>query len=323
MKRFGAGDTGERTKKSKFSEEGQEGKYEQRFWIEKKHMGMIIGKGGERIKTLRETTGTFCSILKLQANVTDAVDRVMSIQGTVEQVAHAIKLISETIMEFERQRSEKEAQTTGETIPSDHTFTIKLLCNQAQVGAVIGKGGATVKETMAATASKIQCSNEPLPGSTEKAIIVTGTPDVLQAATTLIMSQLRDFPKEGGTQYSPGGGAASYGTSRAPNPYGTPVDPFMGARSSYDPYALASHAVDTATMTQQIAIPASYAGAVIGKSGRTISDIKAQSGCQIQIAKAEESNPERVVTISGPHAGIQAAVYLIRQVIETQPPTLR
>jgi len=71
------------------------------------------------------------------------------------------------------------------------------------------------------------------------------------------------------------------------------------------------------TVLKKIAIPTVCAGAVIGKGGTIINDIKGQSGCQIRIADPDPASPnERVVTVTGSPQGIQTAVYLIRQRVE-------
>ena len=114
-----------------------------------------------------------------------------------------------------------------------------------------------------------------------------------------------------------------------------------------------------ATSTQKIAIPTITAGCVIGKHGSTIKDIRylpapyktrsillttlharapiplrilnshththtprMQSGTSISIADPDPATPaERVVTISGSSQGIQAAIFLMRQLVEHfQPP---
>ena len=52
------------------------------------------------------------------------------------------------------------------------TASIRLLAHRNQVGAVIGKAGALIKETIAETSCRVHVSQEPLPGSTEKTVVI-------------------------------------------------------------------------------------------------------------------------------------------------------
>ena len=68
-------------------------------------------------------------------------------------------------------------------------------------------------------------------------------------------------------------------------------------------------------MTQQLSIPKKFIGQIIGKGGRSITDIRGSSGCDVQVADAA-SGPngeaeERLITITGSHPGTQAAIQMI------------
>merc|ERR1712179_659275 len=74
--------------------------------------------------------------------------------------------------------------------------------------------------------------------------------------------------------------------------------------------------------TQKIVIPTACAGTVIGKGGSIIREMNIQSGCSISLAPPDPNNSDdRVVTIIGSEQGIQTAISLIRQRVESyQPP---
>merc|ERR1712130_443880 len=69
---------------------------------------------------------------------------------------------------------------SGKEKNSGEGIAIRLLVHRASVGAVIGKGGTTIKETQSETNVRVQVSNEPLPNSTEKTSIClcSGSADV-------------------------------------------------------------------------------------------------------------------------------------------------
>lgn len=68
--------------------------------------------------------------------------------------------------------------------------------------------------------------------------------------------------------------------------------------------------------TQQVSIPKDLAGAIIGPQGTRIRAIRAQSGAQIIIGKAESAETEeRVISINGTEDQIQNAQYLMQMAV--------
>jgi len=67
--------------------------------------------------------------------------------------------------------------------------------------------------------------------------------------------------------------------------------------------------------SQQVSIPKDLAGAIIGPQGTRIRAIRAQSGAQIIIGKAEPATEERVITINGTEEQIQNAQYLMQMAV--------
>merc|ERR1712130_381308 len=277
--------------------------------------GGIIGKGGANVKRVREEAGVFLSILKAEFRAVQ--ERIMVMKGTISQIAKALFLISEFFCDRLIEGSGKE-KNSGEGI------AIRLLVHRASVGAVIGKGGTTIKETQSETNVRVQVSNEPLPNSTEKTVTITGSPSAIQQATTRILTQLKDNPLRSGTKvyaYVPGQpmypSQPAYGLPyMQQQPLGLLQQPFP----SYGGMGSGSQS-NMPTSTQKIAIPTVCAGCVIGKGGSVIRDLRAQSQCNISIADPEQNSPnERVVTLTGTSQGIQTAIYLIRQLVEQYQP---
>lgn len=67
--------------------------------------------------------------------------------------------------------------------------------------------------------------------------------------------------------------------------------------------------------TQQVTIPKSMAGAIIGPGGQRIRKIRADSKAGITLGEANE-NDERVITIEGTAKQIQTAQYLLQQAVK-------
>lgn len=306
-------------KKARNLEDRPLGFSEFRFVIEKKHQGLLIGKGGTKISSVREESGVNASILKVADN--SVHERILVLQGTVEQCAHAWKLFGDVVNSFQQEQEMK----ANIEVPNS-LVTIKVLCDKTQIGSIIGKGGATIRQTQADTGARIQVSNDCLPGCTEKTVNLTATTDILQTALLVTLTQLRDYPVRPGTsvvQYAPGMASA------ASTPFSNPYAPYGGLgatpQAQADPYAqygmsqfgAAPAPPKGQSHTQKIVIPTVCAGGVIGKGGSRIREMQAQSGCTIRLADATAEMPaERVVTLEGSDEGIQFAIQLIRHAVE-------
>lgn len=66
------------------------------------------------------------------------------------------------------------------------------------------------------------------------------------------------------------------------------------------------------TTTTQVSIPKDLAGAIIGKGGARIRQIRQQSGAGITIDEALPGSNDRIITISGTQDQIQNAQYLLQ-----------
>lgn len=286
-----------------------------RLLINNRQVGSIIGKKGARIQHIREEVGTpfLMNILKSESRVVE--ERILVCKGTVTQIAKAVQLSGESIVQG----------SVGTNKPEAENMSMCILVQKYVIGSIIGKAGAMIQGIQSDTNTKIQISSEPLPNSTEKTVTVTGSSEGIYEAVFTILTQLEANPLRPGTKtelYRPGV-AGAYGEQV---PYNTPS--FMGSTNqpmygmSSSSYGLSSPAQQGGNSTQKIIIPTSCAGSVIGRGGNVIRGLKAQTGCTISILDADESNPdERVVVITGSSQGIQSAIYLIRQLVDQYQPT--
>ncbi|XP_060805539.1 heterogeneous nuclear ribonucleoprotein K [Amyelois transitella] len=72
----------------------------------------------------------------------------------------------------------------------------------------------------------------------------------------------------------------------------------------------------------QVTIPKDLAGAIIGKAGTRIRKIRAESGAGIEIAAPLQGSSDRIITITGTSARIQKAQYLLQQSVHESNPHL-
>ncbi|KAJ5899534.1 hypothetical protein N7495_004278 [Penicillium taxi] len=71
-------------------------------------------------------------------------------------------------------------------------------------------------------------------------------------------------------------------------------------------------------VTQQIFIPNDMVGAIIGKGGAKINEIRHLSGSNIKINEPQDNNNERLVTVSGTHEANQMALYMLYARLESE-----
>lgn len=297
------------------TEEDDVERQEVRVLIDNYEASVIIGKGGSNVKQIRADSNAFVSILKNE--LSGSKERIMQVTGTVEFNAAALRMIAELLL-----KSDAERNGSSEGYEPKETCVMKILVHQHSVGALIGKGGVIIKAMQTETGCKVSISTDSLGNSTEKTVTVTGKPAELHDVITRILTRISEHPLRPGTTsilhvpgqvmafpvgnpYSAPGPYGMHSYSMPPaGPYGAPMGGGAGQK------------------TQKIVIPTVCAGTVIGKRGSIIGDIKNQSGTSISVAAAEPSNPDdRVVSITGSEQGIQTAIYLIRQRVESyQPP---
>jgi len=286
-------------------------KLETRWLIDNRQVGTIIGKDGSNVIRIRNDANVFISVLRTSSPVEKKaqVDRVLTLTGTPEGIAAGARIVAQIFMQADYERQQKKAAAGGEAAVPSATADMRLLFQQVQTGAIIGKAGTVIKEIQEQTGVKMRVSNEPIEHSTEKSVTFTGTPEQLHDAIHRVVNQLKANPPRPGTHtvlWEPGAAAqAAYGFA--------PFAAYPGFAPFGYPVAQASGG-----SSQKIAIPLSSAGSVIGKGGSVISDIKVKTGCAISLADASAENPEeRVATITGTPAGIQHAISLIRQIVES------
>jgi poly(rC)-binding protein 2/3/4 len=74
-------------------------------------------------------------------------------------------------------------------------------------------------------------------------------------------------------------------------------------------------------LTQQIYIPNDMVGAIIGKGGAKINEIRHLSGSVIKINEPQESSNERLVTITGTAECNQMALYMLYSRLGSSSPS--
>ncbi|KAK4252262.1 hypothetical protein C7999DRAFT_10079 [Corynascus novoguineensis] len=112
--------------------------------------------------------------------------------------------------------------------------------------------------------------------------------------------------------------AAGYGAGPhvQPHPIG-PAGPHVPAGPHGQPMP-GGAAVPGAPLTQQIYIPNDMVGAIIGKGGQKINEIRQISGSVIKINEPQDNSNERLVTITGTEECNRMALYMLYSRLESE-----
>ncbi|XP_054985270.1 poly(rC)-binding protein 3 isoform X3 [Sorex araneus] len=247
--------------------------------------GSLIGKGGSKIKEIRESTGAQVQVAGDM--LPNSTERAVTISGTPDAIIQCVKQICVVMLEGPGQASSHhhgpKGGTTGQT---------------AEDWGVAHTGGGQVRaDPLAASTANLSLLLQPppLPAYTIQGQYAIPHPDQLTKLHQLAMQQT-PFPPLGQTNPAfPGEKLPLHSSEEAQN--------LMGQSSGLDASPPAS--------THELTIPNDLIGCIIGRQGTKINEIRQMSGAQIKIANATEGSSERQITITGSPANISLAQYLI------------
>lgn len=157
--------------------------FEVRILIPANTAGAIIGKSGSNIKELRNEFNT-----NVQIPDSDGYERVVA--ATLQEQSHAVRFVGRI------------AEALNERMRQDESeCSVRLLVHQSQAGTIIGKKGARIKELREQTGAKIKVNQECCPGSTDRVCQITGTVEVIEACTKIVLDGLQAAPPRGEIQF--------------------------------------------------------------------------------------------------------------------------
>jgi len=280
----------------------------------------VIGSQGQTVKQIRQESGACVSVLGKKVAGDPSAEKIMLIRGTIAEIASGLEMVVKAL-----NRNSK--------LEEDGPMRMRLLVPSAQCGAIIGKGGETIKAMNRESGASIKITKEQLGTSTDQGVDMMGSPVSLREATIKILTELSAHPIKGQAQvpYRPGMQSDTPFEFQAHSAYGmysTPSNPYsigLGNGSGVGQLRLGSlaqqvrRADDNAEKVEQkISIPAQCSGMLIGKGGTTIQTLSKISRASIIILPQEEGNPrERIVSLKGTVDAIEKAIQNIKQVIES------
>uniref|UniRef100_A0A665VTS7 Poly(rC) binding protein 2 n=1 Tax=Echeneis naucrates TaxID=173247 RepID=A0A665VTS7_ECHNA len=259
-------------------------------------------------------------------------ERIITLAGPTTSIFKAFSMIIEKLEE------DISTSMTNSTATSKPPVTMRLVVPASQCGSLIGKGGCKIKEIRESAGAQVQVAGDMLPNSTERAITVAGTPQsIIECVKQICVVMLESPPKGVTIPYRPkpsgspvifaGGQAyAVQGQHAIPQPDLTKLHQLAMQQSPFpiicnNPLVQQSHGclcipsagMDASAQTgsHELTIPNDLIGCIIGRQGAKINEIRQMSGAQIKIANPVEGSTDRQVTITGSHASISLAEYLI------------
>jgi len=249
--------------------------------------GSIIGKGGGKIKELRDETGASIQVAKEM--LPSSTDRTVTLAGSVDEVCHCVQLIGYIMLE---------SPPKGANIPYEPNNT----------GSPFGAGN-------------FGPNNGNFGGNFNNTPNFGGGPR-------------GNFGGAQGLLGSPGrGGPGGFGTGANNMPLGnSPLSGLLrglgnltgGSGGGAEALAALAGRLNNSgdlqaregTTTHEMKVPNEQVGAVIGKGGAKIAEIRAATGAMVTISKFVEgsedaSKQERTITIKGSADQVALAIYLI------------
>ncbi|XP_060901123.1 far upstream element-binding protein 1 isoform X4 [Labrus mixtus] len=255
--------------------------------------GLVIGKGGETIKSLQERAGVKMVMIQDGPQNTGA-DKPLRISGEPFKVQQAKEMVMELIRDqgFREQRGEYGSRSGGGGGSVGGGEGLDVPVPRFAVGIVIGRNGEMIKKIQSDTGVRIQF--KPDDGSTPDRIAqIMGPPDQAQHAAEIISDLLRSVQAGG-----PPGHGGGRGRGRGQGNWN------MGPPGGLQEF----------TFT----VPTMKTGLIIGKGGETIKGISQQSGARIELQRNPPPNADpniKMFTVRGSPQQIDYARQLVEEKI--------
>ncbi|XP_065046937.1 protein BTR1-like isoform X1 [Musa acuminata AAA Group] len=305
-----------------------------RFLVSNVAAGCIIGKGGLTITEFQSQSGARIQLSRNHEVFPGTSDRIILISGTLSEVMKAMELILEKLPSQVEESDDVEGRSK-----------IRLIVPNSSCGAIIGKGGSTIKSFVEDSHAGIKISpQDNNAGLNDRLVTLTGSFEEQMCAIFLILSKLiedahypqtlnspfpysvlgvnsRGFPgvpvgymvpsvSYGPVSYRPNGSGGKYRSNK-----GVASSPMVRHPSQLPGGHLEDH-----SNSVTIGIADEHIGAIVGRGGRNITEISQVSGARIKISDRGDfvsGTSDRKVTITGSPEAIHAAEALIMQKVSS------
>ncbi|KAI0500566.1 hypothetical protein KFK09_018780 [Dendrobium nobile] len=117
-----------------------------RFLVSNTAAGSIIGKGGSTITEFQSQSGARIQLSRNHEFFPGTPDRIIMLSGGFNEIFKAMELILDKLLNEDEDNHDGDARTK-----------VRLIVPNSSCGAIIGKGGSTIKEKCNAYNSVLTC----------------------------------------------------------------------------------------------------------------------------------------------------------------------
>ncbi|KAL3823955.1 hypothetical protein ACJIZ3_019984 [Penstemon smallii] len=295
-----------------------------RYLCPLRKIGSIIGIGGDIAKQLRAQTQ---ARIRISETIPGCDERVVTIYSASDETnSYEDELISPAQDALFRVHD----KVVGEESPVNGAYdellqiTVRLLVPSDQIGCVIGKGGQIIQNIRNETHAQIRISgSEHLPPcalSSDEIIQITGDDDAVKKALYQVALCLHDNPSR--SQHSLLSSLSIYRSGISFNNPNIGI-PHVGATSLMGAYGnYKNDPGDWSSMPKEFKLrllcPTENLGAVIGKGGAIIKQIRQESGAFIIVDSSNADGDDCIITVSSKEM-FEAPSRTIDAVMRLQP----
>ncbi|XP_042435772.1 protein BTR1-like isoform X2 [Zingiber officinale] len=290
--------------------------------------GCIIGKGGSTISEFQSQSGARIQLSRNHEVFPGTSDRILLISGALGDVIKAMELIQEKLLSELEDGNDAEGRSK-----------VRLIVPNSSCGALIGKGGSTIKSFIEESRAGIKISpQDNNAGLNDRLVTLTGSFEELMRAIFLILSRLIEdahYPQTLNSPYQYSGinfpgvpvgymipSVAYSPVTYRPNGSGGKYSNNKGAASPavLHPSRSPGRPLEAQSNSVTIGIADEHIGAVVGRGGRNIMEISQVSGARIKISDRGDfisGTSDRKVTITGSPEAIGIAESMIMQKVSS------
>lgn len=260
-------------------------------------IGSIIGKGGARIKEIQEASGA-----RLNASDTClplSSERSLVVMGVADAVHIATYYVGSTLLEQLNDRFGGPAASAYATRSGGPAGAVPGGLQVVPYTPQPAGGNYGNRDNY--TRGRPDPRSHHMPPNQQYPPQGYGHPHQAHASPTAAVPY--------GGHPAAAGGYGGAGPHMPPQQHGGHAGPQPHVGPHGQPVAGA--AMPGAPLTQQIYIPNDMVGAIIGKGGQKINEIRQISGSVIKINEPQDNNNERLVTITGTEECNRMALYML------------
>lgn len=275
-----------------------------RYLCPGRKIGSIIGRGGEIVKQMRSETQ---AKIRISENVPGCEERVVIIYSSSEETntfGDSDDLVSpaqDALFKVHDRIIAEEAPAADDEFDEARQVTVRMLVPSDQIGCVIGKGGQVVQNIRSETRAQIRIlSSDYLPNCalvSDELLQISGDTVAVRKALYQLSSRLHDNPSRSqhlilssSNHHNRAGGGGYMGPNHGAPPMGVGL---MGPYGSYK-----NDGGDAKEFSLRFVCPTENIGAVIGKGGAIIKQMRQESGASIKVDSSAAEGDDCLITVS-------------------------